>query len=174
MSPKPENFQIKKLRYFTYVCSTTGGSNEYQQSMFFSRKRLVYFSKRWTYLNFIMPSFQNWNSPIFLLLCVQSQLSRFFLYFTATSVKCRVAAIQFLPSRCFTIMQITFLFPLGSLSPFWLLWKSNTTQTGAIQRIQLCKLHSFIWRNFIKPNLKCSSFVCSSLSKGTLFIFRHI
>ena len=28
-------------------------------------------------------------------------------------------------------MQITFLFPMGSLNPYWLLRKSNTVQAGA-------------------------------------------
>ena len=42
----------------------------------------------------------------------------FLFYFSAADVKCRLPY--------FTIMQITFVFPLRPLSSFWIVWKSNT------------------------------------------------
>ena len=43
-----------------------------------------------------------------------------------------------------TIVQIIFLIPLGSLSPFWLLLKSNTTEPVLGGIMQLLKLHCCI------------------------------
>ena len=60
-----------------------------------------------------------------------------------------VAAKELNVSPYFIIVQVIFLFPLGSLNPFWLLWKLKTTKAGAT---------GCIWGDVIKPSLTFSEF----------------
>ena len=67
--------------------------------------------------------------------------------------------------------SIYILFPLGSLSPSWLFWKSNTAQAGARGRMQPRKLQSFIWSDSINRVYNFWDFVCSLFPKAIPFDF---
>ena len=70
------------------------------------------------------------------------------------------------------------LFPLGSLSPSWLFWKSNTAYAGARRRMHPRKLQYCVWWHSIKQSLWFSWFCVFFVPKGNpfwlLFILRYI
>ena len=115
-------------------------------------------------------------------LCFISNLLVFF-YFTGASVKCRVAAVKRHPILHHSADYI--LLSLGLLSPFWLIWKSNTTSVGARGGgvggwgggvgvgvcMQPCKLHFCTWRDLIKPSLRFLTYCVFLVSIGNLLNF---
>ena len=88
------------------------------------------------------------------------------LFFTAAGAKWKVAAVKRLSVLRRSADYI--LVHFGSLSPFWMFWKSIAAKAGARGRMKPRKLHCCIWRVLIKPNLPFLFFCVFFVSKGNL------
>ena len=71
----------------------------------------------------------------------------------------------------FTIVQIIFFSFIGSLGPWWYLWKCSSAHLYANGRNQCCKIHYCFWRGSIKLRLPFSICNVFFVSKGDLLTF---
>ena len=91
----------------------------------------------------------------------------FYFYFTLLLVLCRVEAVKSLPVQHHSAGYN--LFPLGTLSPSWLFWKSNTAQAGARGVCSLAN-YSVAYEEILSiPSLWFRDSVCSLFPKVILF-----
>ena len=76
-------------------------------------------------------------------------------------------------SMYFTIVQIIFSFPLGSMGPLWYLWRWSSAHVYASGRKQCCKLHYCLWRVPINPRLPfsvCNGFFVSKVIRLDFYL----
>ena len=116
-----------------------------------------------------MKSLNKTGTLIFYLLFISNGNLLDFYFTVLQLVLVRVAAVERLPY--FTIVQIIFSFPLGSLVPLLYLWKWIYAHAYTRGRKECCKLHYCLWRVSIKPRLPFSICIVFFVSKGNLLDF---